>query len=103
MRDALREEPPAPPQWHWLPADLQAGTQLFDLAEDLFALRSEEHALKLLHQQCQTFDLTRPRGERRGVLLMLCLEVILILIVLSKDHRLQRCRIEGIQIRQAEG
>jgi hypothetical protein len=37
---------------------------------------------------------------------MLRLEVILlcsILIVLREDHRLQRCRIEGIQIRQLEG
>ncbi len=37
---------------------------------------------------------------------MLRLEVILlglILIVLRKDHRLQHCEIEGIQIRQVEG
>lgn len=37
---------------------------------------------------------------------MLRLEVILLSlmpIVLRKDHRLQRCRIEGIQIRQVEG
>ena len=27
MRDALREEPPAPPRWRWRPVDLQAGTQ----------------------------------------------------------------------------
>jgi hypothetical protein len=37
---------------------------------------------------------------------MLRLEMILlslILVVLRKDHRLQRCRIEGVQIRQVEG
>jgi len=31
--------------------------KLFDLAEDLFALRSEEHPLQLLDQQHQAFDL----------------------------------------------
>jgi hypothetical protein len=81
----------------------QLELKLFDLAEDLFALRSEEHPLQLLDQQHQAVDLTRSRGERRGVTLMLRLEVILILIVLREDHRLQRCRIEGIQIRQVEG
>ena len=80
--------------------------KLFDLAEDFFALRSEEHPLQLLDQQHQALDLTCSRGERRGVPLLLRLEVILlslILIVLRKDHRLQRCRIKGIQIRQVEG
>src|SRR5450432_4153685 len=53
--------------------------KLFDLAEDFFALRSEEHPLELLNQQCQTFNLTRSRSERRGVTLMLRLEAIPIL------------------------
>ena len=77
--------------------------KLFDLAEDLFALRSEEHPLQLLDQQQQALDLGGSRGERRSVPLMLRLEVILILIVLCEDHRLQRCRIQDIQIRQVEG
>src|SRR5271168_2050507 len=34
--------------------------KLLDLAEDLFALRSEEHALQLLDQQHQAFDLAGP-------------------------------------------
>jgi hypothetical protein len=46
--------------------------KLLDLAEDLFALRSEEHALQLLDQERQSLDLAGSRVERRGVPLMLC-------------------------------
>jgi hypothetical protein len=55
----------------------QLQLKLFDLAEDLFALRSKKHPLQLLDQQQQAFDLTCSRGERRGVPLLLRLEVIL--------------------------
>ena len=45
--------------------------QLLDLAKDLLALGSEEHALQLLDQQHQALDLAGPRGQGSGVLLML--------------------------------
>jgi hypothetical protein len=70
----------------------QLQLKLFDLTEDLLALRSEEHALQLLNQQHQTFDLACSRTQRCDVSL-----------VVSQQQRLQRCRIEGVQIGQAEG
>jgi hypothetical protein len=63
--------------------------KLFDLAEDLFALRSEEHPLELLDQQHQAFDLAGPRGKRSGVSLML-----------SDQQRLDGFKIEAIEIRE---
>ncbi len=72
----------------------QLQLQLFDLAQHLLALGSEQHALQLLDQQDQALDLARPRTQ----LLMLDLRMS----VLVKDHRLQRSRIESIQIGQAE-
>ena len=73
--------------------------KLLDLAEHLLALGAEKHPLQLLDQQRKPFDLARPRAEGRGIALMLGLEVVL----LREDHRLQRCGIEGVQIRQTEG
>ncbi len=60
----------------------------------LLALRSEEHPLQLVDQKLQPLDLGRPRAQSGGIGLMLCVIVIL----LRQDHRLQRCRIESIQI-----
>ncbi len=77
--------------------DLQL--KLFDLAENLLALPAEEHVLQLLDQQREPFDLGSTRAESGRIALMLRLEIIL----LGEDHRLQRCRIESIQIGQAEG
>ncbi len=62
--------------------------------------------LQLLDEQHEPIDLSRTRAERRSITLMQSLEVIalgLMLLVLRQDHRLQRCRIQGIQIRQVEG
>jgi hypothetical protein len=73
--------------------------QLFDLTEDLLALRAEEHALQLLDQQYKTLDLARAGAQGRRVRLMLRPEVI----VLSHDHRLQSCAIQSVQIGQAKG
>ena len=63
--------------------------ELFDLAEDLFALRSEEHPLQLLDQQHQAVDLTGSRAERRGVPLML-----------RNQQRLSSFKIEAIEVRK---
>ena len=69
--------------------------QLLDLAKDLLALRSKEHALQLLDQQHQALDLARPRTQLRllspGI------------SVLVKAYRLHRRRIESVQIGRAEG
>ena len=93
----------------------QLQLQLFDLPQHLLALRSEEHTLQLLYQQLQAFDLGSPRVERctltcdlYGVALdlscecgVLCLIRLLLRksgLALGEDHRLQRRRIERIQI-----
>jgi hypothetical protein len=76
--------------------DLQL--KLFDLSKHLLALPAEEHMLQLLDQQLEPFDLGSTRTESCYIALMLRLETIL----LREDHRLQRCRIESIQIGQAE-
>ena len=55
--------------------------------------------LQLLDQKNEAFDLAYPRTQRSGVLLLLSLGMSM----LMKDHRLQRCRIESVQIGQAEG
>ena len=73
--------------------------KLLDLAEDLLALRAEEHPLQLLDQQHQALDLAAARGQSHRVSLMLDLGAV----PLREDHRLQRRGIESIQIRQAEG
>src|SRR6266702_6474191 len=65
--------------------------KLFDLAEDLLALGPEEHALELLNQQRQALDLTRSRGKRFGVSLML-----------SDQQRLGGFKIEAIEIRKRD-
>jgi hypothetical protein len=66
--------------------------QLFGLAKYLLAPATEEHMLQLLDQKNEAFDLAYPRTQRSGVLLMVC-----------KQQHLQRCRIESVQIGQAEG
>lgn len=66
--------------------------QLLDLAEDLLALRSEEQALELLHQEHKPFDLATPRGQSLGIVGML-----------SKYERLLRRMIQSVPIGQREG
>jgi len=77
----------------------QLELKLLDLAEDLLALRAEEHPLELLDQQLETFDLAGSRGEGCRVPLVMRLETI----VLREDDRLQRRRIKSVQIGQAGG
>ena len=70
--------------------------KLLDLAKDLLALDSEEHAPKLVDRKLEMSDLCGARSEMCGVLIVLS-EVLL---VLCKEKRLQGLVIEGIQIRQ---
>jgi hypothetical protein len=66
--------------------------QLFDLTEDLLALRSEEHALELLDQQHQAFDLGRSRAQSRRVAL-----------VLRDQQRLGGFQIKAVEVRKRRG
>jgi hypothetical protein len=66
--------------------------QLLDLTEDLLALRSEEHALELLDQQHQAFDLGRPRAQSRRVAR-----------VLRDQQRLGGFQIKAVEVRKRRG
>ena len=66
--------------------------QLFDLTEDLLALGAEEHALELLDQQHQAFDLGRPRAQSRRVALML-----------RDQQRLGGFQIKAVEVRKRRG
>ena len=60
--------------------------QLSDLANEFFALRSEEHPLQLIEQQLEACNLAGTKVQGRGVLLMPSLGVSM----LCPNHRLQR-------------
>ena len=70
----------------------QLQLQLFDLAEDLLALLSEQHPLQLLDQQRQSLDLAGARNQRRRVLPMLL-----------DQQRLDSFRIERVEVRKRGG
>src|ERR1700722_307865 len=66
--------------------------KLLDLAEDLLALRAEQHPLQLLDQQHEAFDLAGSRRESRGVPLML-----------RDQQSLHRFEIKRIEVRKRGG
>jgi hypothetical protein len=66
--------------------------QLLDLTEHLFTLPTEEHALELLNQQHQAFDLGRTRAQSRRVAL-----------VLRDQQRLGGFQIKAVEVGERRG